>query len=139
MRGYLVLRVSKERNGRDTADLFTGPAQLGEPTFLEVQKLALKHGYDVAPIIGRYRTEPVRKEWPWTITAYTSRDRKGYGRCGSSLQGWLAKPLTCAACGGTGIIKGTPFGTASSPGGIPVHKCRAKGCCGTGRIHQRRG
>jgi hypothetical protein len=135
MRGYLVLRVSKERNGRDTADLFTGPAQLGEPTFLEVQKLARKHGYDVAPIIGRYRTEPVRKEWPWTITAYTSREKSGMGRCGSSLQGWLAQPILCTYCGGTGIVKGTPvlhYGT-------PVHMCRAKGCRGTGRIHQGRG
>jgi len=130
MRGYLVIRVSKERGGRDTADLFTGHAQLGEPTFLEVQKLARKHGYDITGVIGSHTAE-FRKEWPWTITSYSSRDKGGRGRCGSSLQGWFAKPIPCASCGGTGIIKGTPvlhYGT-------PAHKCRAKGCRGTGRIH----
>ncbi len=94
-RGYLVIRVSKERNGRDTADLFTGPLQLGEPRFLEVQALARKHGYDVAPVIGKITAE-FRREWPWTITAYTSRRKDGVGRCGSSLQGWFAKPFVKA-------------------------------------------
>jgi hypothetical protein len=61
--GYLVLRVSRQRNGRDVADLFSARYPLGEPTFVDVRKHALRHGYDVAPVIGRYRTVEVHKHW----------------------------------------------------------------------------
>lgn len=33
------------------------------------------------------------KEWPLTVTFYTSRDKEGEGRCGSCVEGTYARRI----------------------------------------------
>ncbi len=43
--------------------------------------LLAKHGYEVRPEFGSYNP----REWPFTAVAYTSMNKDGIGRSGSSL------------------------------------------------------
>jgi hypothetical protein len=121
--GYLILRVSKERDGRDTADLFSMRYRLGEPLLVDIARLAGRHGCAVHSVIGCRRGS----EWPWTVFAYTSKRRDGFGRSGSSIQAWHARPIICSRCRGTGRLYRD---------GVTTKACSEKGCRGTGRIHQ---
>lgn len=92
--GYLIVRLSTQRDGKGPGPLLAKRAKLFEPAFFEVEKQARKLGVEIRSPVGEYD----RALWPWTIVAYTSFRKDGVGRSGSSLLSFAAKPIPCEAC-----------------------------------------
>jgi hypothetical protein len=102
---FLVIRISENPDGKDTAARLVQRSRYGDPTWREVLLLAFKHGYALSS--SRY---PSKQKWPLTATAYKSPNREGEGRAGSQYQVFRARRLPserppCPFCAGTGDCK----------------------------------
>ena len=126
-RSFLIANVDDERA---RVSVFSKAAPFGEPSVEEVQALARRHGYEIKPE-GVRRSFEEKRAWPLTIRAYTSRDRGGRGRTGSSVHGFPARRIPCTRCHG----RGYEHVTIASYGGLGAslqigptcHPCKGTG------------
>jgi len=55
----------------------------------EVDNMLQEGGFELGPVVGVYNV----KEWPLTVTTYTSMNEDGYGRVGSRVHTWPCRKL----------------------------------------------
>ena len=77
---WLIVRVFDDRQGINTTDILKRPgARLGDPNVSDVASLVA----DCTGIEVHTSLSPtLRREWPWSVVAYTSRRKDGIGRVG---------------------------------------------------------
>jgi hypothetical protein len=75
---WLIVRVFDDRQGINTTDILKRPGvRLGDPNASDVAALVAE--YTDAEVHTSF--EPtLRREWPWSVVAYTSRRKDGIGR-----------------------------------------------------------
>src|SRR5215469_17263004 len=93
--GFLILTVSDGLVHSVRAAL--GDGVVKDRVFTVAQRFGLELKPD-----GHRRSFEERRAWPLTVTAYTSFDRRGRGRSGSSLYSYPARRLPCGRCAGRG-------------------------------------
>jgi hypothetical protein len=126
--GFLIVRVTPRNDPHEEIATFAARSALGEPRYSAVRTVARRNGYDIQSVLTTYQVGPEeRAHWPLSIIAYTSRNREGVGRTGSSIQSYQARIIPCEKCHGRGDI-GFLGGTLRFT--MPK-RCRA--CRGTGR------
>ncbi len=84
---WLIIRVCDDRQGKHTVDVLRKRSKLCDPKTSDIAQLAEKHGVEVHI---SFRAPP-RKEWPWSIVAYTSRSKDGIGRSGGQYVSLAAR------------------------------------------------
>lgn len=96
--GYLICRI--EPVGNDTkhrADCepivakLTKQHALRDPKRETVRDLLAKHGFELLARRAGSRIE--HQAWPLMVYIYTSRNKEGKGRCGSTLHRWRCRKL----------------------------------------------
>src|SRR5262245_16201243 len=92
-RGFLIAEVD--------GVVYATSAPIGEPKAIQVEHLARKHGFEIK-LDGYVRSFEERRQWPLRLRSYTSHNRDGYGRSGSSIQSYPARVIPCPKCKGHG-------------------------------------
>lgn len=95
--------------------MFSARAKLGEPSAVEVDRLARKNGFEIK-LDGYRKTFSDRASWPLTARAYTSFRVDGVGRSGSSLWSYPARVLEVSPRAG-GSRPGPPDPRGKPPSG----------------------
>lgn len=85
---WLIIRVCDDRQGRNTVDVFRKRSKLCDPKTSDVAQLAAKHRVEIHVSFQ----PPPRKEWPWSVVAYTSPSWDGIGRAGGQYVHLAARP-----------------------------------------------
>lgn len=74
---WLIVRVFHDRQGITVADILKRRAPPGDPKASDVAALVA----ECTDAEVHTSLEPtLRREWPWSVVAYTSRRRDGIGR-----------------------------------------------------------
>jgi len=72
---WLIVRVYDDRQGKNLVELLKQPTKPRTPETEDIAQLAGASGVEVHGGDGA----ALRKEWPWSLVAYTSRSRDGIG------------------------------------------------------------
>lgn len=73
---WLIVRVYDDRRGKNTVDVLKQPSKPRTPETGDIAQLTEKCGIEVFHDNDGVAT---RKEWPWSILAYSSHSRDGLG------------------------------------------------------------
>lgn len=87
--GWLVIRIEEkagetcpESERPPPVEILRARHALRDPAPARIHALAEANGYDIAPVLY----SSAQGLWPLTGVVYTSRNRDGHGRVGSSIQ-----------------------------------------------------
>ncbi len=85
---WLIIRVCDDRQGKHTVNVLKKRSKLGDPKTSDVVQLAEKHGIEIHASFK----PPPRREWPWSVVAYTSPSWDGIGRARGQYIHLVARP-----------------------------------------------
>lgn len=74
---WLIVRVFHDRQGVNMADILKRRAPLGDPKASDVAELVAQC---TDAEVHTSLKPTLRRDWPWSVVAYTSRRRDGIGR-----------------------------------------------------------